>query len=612
MAKSVTKAVKAGTGLVKTGNTFSVSYGSTSTSAAVGNDSRLSDSRAPSGSAGGDLTGTYPNPTIGSGKVTSTHILDGTIVNADINASAAIALSKLATDPLARANHTGTQTLSTISDAGTAAAKNIPATGNASATQVVYGSDTRLTDSRSPSGSAGGGLTGTYPNPTVASGTITSAMIVDATIVNADISATAAIALSKLATDPVARANHTGSQTLSTISNAGTSASKNVPATGNASISEVVYGTDTRLSDSRAPSGSAGGDLTGTFPNPTIGSSKVTSTHILDGTIVNADINASAAIALSKLATDPLARANHTGTQTASTISDFTSTVQSAISAASGVSYSAGVISLASGTGGAGLTYSSGVLAVGAGTGISVAADSISVAYGTTSITAAVGNDSRLSDSRAPSGSAGGDLTGTYPNPTLAAAGTAGTYTKVTTDAKGRVTSGTTLSATDVPTLTLSKISDAGTAASKNIPATGNASATEVVYGSDTRLTDTRTPTDNSVTSAKIVDATIVNADISATAAIALSKLATDPLARVNHTGTQTASTISDFDTQVRTSRLDQIAAPTAAVSMGSQKISNVGTPSSTNDAANKTYVDTAVSVATTAAPTRALVLFFA
>lgn len=56
---------------------------------------------------------------------------------------------------------------------------------------------------------------------------------------------------------------------------------------------------------------------------------------------------------------------------------------------------------------------------------------------------------------------------------------------------------------------------------------------------------------DGAVTSAKILDGTIVNADVNASAAIALSKLATDPLARANHTGTQTASTVSDFDTQV-------------------------------------------------------------
>ena len=43
----------------------------------------------------------------------------------------------------------------------------------------------------------------------------------------------------------------------------------------------------------------------------------------LTNSILDADINASAAIALSKLATDPLARANHTGSQTASTISDL-------------------------------------------------------------------------------------------------------------------------------------------------------------------------------------------------------------------------------------------------------------------------------------------------
>ena len=40
----------------------------------------------------------------------------------------------------------------------------------------------------------------------------------------------------------------------------------------------------------------------------------------------------------------------------------------------------------------------------------------------------------------------------------LAAVGTAGTYTKVTTDAKGRVTAGTTLSATDIPNLDWAKI----------------------------------------------------------------------------------------------------------------------------------------------------------
>jgi hypothetical protein len=87
----------------------------------------------------------------------------------------------------------------------------------------------------------------------------------------------------------------------------------------------------------------------------------------------------------------------------------------------------------------------------------------------------------------------------------------------------------------------------------------------------------------------------IVNDDINASAGIALSKLATDPLARANHTGTQTASTISNFDTQVRTSRLDQMAAPTAAVSVNSQKITNLDTPTSSADAANKLYVDTQI-----------------
>ncbi len=84
----------------------------------------------------------------------------------------------------------------------------------------------------------------------------------------------------------------------------------------------------------------------------------------------------------------------------------------------------------------------------------------------------------------------------------------------------------------------------------------------------------------------------ITDALISNTAGISLAKLATNPLARANHTGTQLAATISDFDTAVRTSRLDQLSAPTATVDLNGNRIANVASPSLASDAANKAYVD--------------------
>jgi hypothetical protein len=116
--------------------------------------------------------------------VTSAKIVDGAIMNADVNASAAIAESKLS--------------LASDAAAGTASRRTL-GTG---ATQACAGNDSRLSNERTP-----------------ADNTVTSAKIVDGAIMNADVNASAAIALSKLATDPLARANHTGTQAQSTVTN---------------------------------------------------------------------------------------------------------------------------------------------------------------------------------------------------------------------------------------------------------------------------------------------------------------------------------------------------------------------------------------------------------
>ena len=149
--------------------------------------------------------------------------------------------------------------------------------------------------------------------------------------------------------------------------------------------------------------------------------------------------------------------------------------------------------------------------------------------------------------------------------------------------------SGTAITAGDTGTVTSTMIAD-GTIVNADISGTAGIAYSKLSLG-------------GTITSADIVDGTIVNSDINASAAIALSKLATDPLARANHTGTQTASTISDFDTQVRTSRLDQMAAPTGSVSLNSQKITNLATPTDSGDASTKGYIDTQITNLINGAP---------
>lgn len=66
-------------------------------------------------------------------------------------------------------------------------------------------------------------------------------------------------------------------------------------------------------------------------------------------------------------------------------------------------------------------------------------------------------------------------------------------------------------------------------------------------------------------------------------------------LDRANHSGTQTAATISNLATTVQAYRLDQFAAPTGPVAFNNQKITGLLDPTLPQDAATKGYVDGAI-----------------
>lgn len=96
------------------------------------------------------------------------------------------------------------------------------------------------------------------------------------------------------------------------------------------------------------------------------------------------------------------------------------------------------------------------------------------------SIGAVATSDSRLTDSRAPTNHAASHASGAADQITPASIGAAATS----------------------HTHALSAITDAGTAASRNAPASGNATDAQVVLGSDTRLTNSRSPTSHASTHA--------------------------------------------------------------------------------------------------------------
>jgi len=183
----------------------------------------------------------------------------------------------------------------------------------------------------------------------------------------------------------------------------------------------------------------------------------------------------------------------------------------------------------------------------------------------------------------------------TISSPTITGTGTiAGTFTgNLTGNVTGTVSGNAGTVTNGVYT------TDTGTVTSTMI---ANATIVDADIATGAAITKTKLNLGGTITSADLVDGTIVATDI-ADGTITAAKMVSDPYARANHTGTQTASTISNFDTQVRTSRLDQMAAPTGSVAMNAQKITGVADPTLAQDASTKAYVDAQVNALVDGAP---------